>query len=106
MLDLDELDAGDGGQDGAALEPMITYGTNPGMGIPLSGAVPEPANATAAKALAYMGLAAKQPLLGHKVDVVFIGRPAVLVRPFREIRSDMQETMDALRRRVARTTGR
>src|SRR6187549_1326570 len=59
--------------DAAALEPMITYGTNPGMGIPISSAVPEPANATAAKALAYMGLHAKQPLLGHKVDVVFIG---------------------------------
>ena len=59
--------------DAATLEPMITYGTNPGMGIPISSAVPEPANATAAKALAYMGLTAKQPLLGHKVDVVFIG---------------------------------
>ena len=57
----------------ATLEPMITYGTNPGMGIPISSAVPAPANATAAKALAYMGLEAKQPLLGHKVDVVFIG---------------------------------
>src|SRR4051812_18779774 len=59
--------------DAATLEPMITYGTNPGMGIPISGAVPEPANATAAKALAYMGLQSKESLLGHKVDVVFIG---------------------------------
>src|SRR5690242_793880 len=59
--------------DAAKLEPMITYGTNPGMGIPISSAVPEPENATAAKALKYMGLDAKQPLLGHKVDVVFIG---------------------------------
>jgi len=59
--------------DGAALEPMITYGTNPGMGIPISAAVPEPANPTAAKALKYMGLEAKELLLGHKVDVVFIG---------------------------------
>jgi len=59
--------------DAAKLEPMITYGTNPGMGIPISSAVPEPENATAAKALKYMGLEAKQPLLGHKVDVVFIG---------------------------------
>lgn len=40
------------------------------------------------------------------IDVVFIGRPAVLVRPFREIRSDMQATMDTLRRRVARTAVR
>ncbi|HEY5450736.1 MAG TPA: 3-isopropylmalate dehydratase large subunit [Polyangia bacterium] len=59
--------------DANTLEPMITYGTNPGMGIPISSAVPEPGNATAAKALAYMGLQAKEPLLGHKVDVVFIG---------------------------------
>jgi 3-isopropylmalate/(R)-2-methylmalate dehydratase large subunit len=59
--------------DAAKLEPMITYGTNPGMGIPISAAVPEPANATAQKALTYMGLEARQPLLGHKVDVVFIG---------------------------------
>jgi len=59
--------------DANTLEPMITYGTNPGMGIPISSAVPEPVNPTAAKALAYMGLQAKEPLLGHKVDVVFIG---------------------------------
>jgi 3-isopropylmalate/(R)-2-methylmalate dehydratase large subunit len=59
--------------DAAALEPMITYGTNPGMGIPIGAKIPAPANATAAKALAYMGLDADAPLLGHKVDVVFIG---------------------------------
>ncbi len=59
--------------DAAKLEPMITYGTNPGMGIPISSVVPEAANATAAKALAYMGLQSKESLLGHKIDVVFIG---------------------------------
>jgi 3-isopropylmalate/(R)-2-methylmalate dehydratase large subunit len=59
--------------DAAALEPMITYGTNPGMGIPISGAVPAPANASVEKALAYMGLTAREPMLGHKIDVVFIG---------------------------------
>jgi 3-isopropylmalate/(R)-2-methylmalate dehydratase large subunit len=59
--------------DAAKLEPMITYGTNPGMGIPIGSAIPAPANATAAKALAYMGLEANHALLGHKVDVVFIG---------------------------------
>jgi 3-isopropylmalate/(R)-2-methylmalate dehydratase large subunit len=52
---------------------MITYGTNPGMGVPITASVPAPANATAAKALAYMGLSASEPMLGHKVDVVFIG---------------------------------
>src|SRR5262245_53501194 len=59
--------------DAAALEPMITYGTNPGMGIPIRAAVPEPTTPTEQKALAYMGLTAKQPLLGRKIDVVFIG---------------------------------
>src|SRR4051812_19259761 len=59
--------------DAAALEPMITYRTNPGMGIPISAAIPQPANATAEKALKYMALEAGKPLLGHAVDVVFIG---------------------------------
>ena len=52
---------------------MITYGTNPGMGIGIRGAVPAPRNATMEKALQYMGLTANQPLLGHPIDVVFIG---------------------------------
>ena len=66
--------------DVSALEPMITFGTNPGMGIPISGSVPDPAaisdpleRDTLAKALRYMDLPAGQPLLGHKVDVVFVG---------------------------------
>ncbi|HTP52749.1 MAG TPA: 3-isopropylmalate dehydratase large subunit [Anaeromyxobacteraceae bacterium] len=66
--------------DASALEPMVTYGTNPGMGIPISGRIPDPARAADAahrsaleKALAYMGLAPGQPLLGHPVQVVFIG---------------------------------
>jgi 3-isopropylmalate/(R)-2-methylmalate dehydratase large subunit len=59
--------------DGSALEPMITYGTNPGMGIPIRGAVPLPDGATMEKALKYMGLTPDKPLLGHPIDVVFIG---------------------------------
>ncbi|HEY3343363.1 MAG TPA: 3-isopropylmalate dehydratase large subunit [Anaerolineaceae bacterium] len=66
--------------DASALEPMITFGTNPGMGRPISGKVPSPAEfadpqqkATLEKSLAYMGLTPGQPLLGHPVDVVFIG---------------------------------
>lgn len=60
--------------DAATVEPMITWGTNPGMGIPVRGVVPAPdGDATAARALAYMGLEPGQPLLGRKVDVVFIG---------------------------------
>jgi 3-isopropylmalate/(R)-2-methylmalate dehydratase large subunit len=66
--------------DAGELEPMITYGTNPGMGVPISGRVPDPGRFPAQadrqaleKALAYMDLRAGQPLLGHPVDVVFIG---------------------------------
>jgi 3-isopropylmalate/(R)-2-methylmalate dehydratase large subunit len=59
--------------DASALEPMITYGTNPAMGIPLSGRVPVPATAEDTKALSYMALQPGQPLLGHPIDVVFIG---------------------------------
>jgi 3-isopropylmalate/(R)-2-methylmalate dehydratase large subunit len=61
--------------DGAAIEPMITWGTNPGMGVPVTAPLPKPkaAGDSIAKALAYMGLEGGQPLLGHPIDVVFIG---------------------------------
>ena len=63
--------------DADALEPMITFGTNPGMGIPITGRVPDPAangdGKALEKALAYMGLRPGQPLLGQPIDVVFIG---------------------------------
>ncbi|MDZ4159286.1 MAG: 3-isopropylmalate dehydratase large subunit [Anaerolineaceae bacterium] len=61
--------------DVSHLEPMITYGTNPGMGMPITGRVPSPAagDGTAQKALAYMGLQPGELLLGKPIDVVFIG---------------------------------
>jgi len=65
--------------DGRAIEPMITFGTNPGMAIPVTGRVPSPADtepgqrAALDKALRYMDLAPGQPLLGRPIDVVFIG---------------------------------
>ena len=66
--------------DGSAMEPMITFGTNPAQAIPVTGAVPDPAQAPDAGAraslegaLRYMGLAPGKPILGQKVDVVFIG---------------------------------
>jgi 3-isopropylmalate/(R)-2-methylmalate dehydratase large subunit len=66
--------------DAAALEPMVTYGTNPGMGLPISASVPNPRDAPdeqrrrgLEQALSYMDLEPGQPLLGQKVDVVFIG---------------------------------
>ena len=66
--------------DAGSLEPMITYGTNPGMGMKITGRIPNPAGmsdasqkASLEKTLAYMGLQPGQPMLGQKVDVVFIG---------------------------------
>jgi 3-isopropylmalate/(R)-2-methylmalate dehydratase large subunit len=59
--------------DADALEPMITYGTNPGMGLPITQALPEASDPSVAKALKYMGLEGGKPLLGHPIDVVFIG---------------------------------
>jgi 3-isopropylmalate/(R)-2-methylmalate dehydratase large subunit len=56
--------------DGSALEPYITYGTHPGAGMPITGIIPKD---TPQKMLDYMGLEAGKPLLGHAVDVVFIG---------------------------------
>ncbi|MCS7260468.1 MAG: 3-isopropylmalate dehydratase large subunit [Anaerolineae bacterium] len=66
--------------DATRLEPMITYGTNPAMAIPISGVVPDPASVSdlgerqaVEKALRYMDLRPGQRLLGHPIDVVFIG---------------------------------
>ncbi len=66
--------------DANELTPMITYGTNPGMGIAIDAPVPtlsqmaDPAaRAALDKALAYMNLQPGKPLLGQPVDVVFIG---------------------------------
>lgn len=56
--------------DGGSLEPYITYGTNPAAGMPITGIIPKD---TPRKMLDYMGLEAGKPLLGHAVDVVFIG---------------------------------
>jgi 3-isopropylmalate/(R)-2-methylmalate dehydratase large subunit len=60
--------------DASALEPMITWGTNPGMAIPVGSAVPDPDGDPALeRALGYMGLAPGRPILGRAIDVVFIG---------------------------------
>jgi 3-isopropylmalate/(R)-2-methylmalate dehydratase large subunit len=66
--------------DADALEPMITFGTNPGMGVSINAPVPDPANVadpmerdSITKALYYMGLEGGKPLVGHPIDVVFIG---------------------------------
>lgn len=66
--------------DADALIPMITYGTNPGMGMPITGYVPDPDKMKTVdekvaldKALTYMGLQPNEQLLGKKIDVVFVG---------------------------------
>ncbi len=60
--------------DAAALEPMITYGTNPGMVVPITGAVPgADGDAVHRKALEYMGFHPGEAMIGKPVDVVFIG---------------------------------
>jgi 3-isopropylmalate/(R)-2-methylmalate dehydratase large subunit len=66
--------------DAAALSPFVTWGTNPGQGVPLSGRVPDPASfadanqrVAAESALAYMGLAAGTPMRDVAVDTVFLG---------------------------------
>jgi 3-isopropylmalate/(R)-2-methylmalate dehydratase large subunit len=65
--------------DASVIEPMITYGTNPGMGISVNGNIPLTSSIDATdqpsyiKALAYMGLEQGKPIKGKKVDYVFIG---------------------------------
>ena len=60
--------------DAAAVEPMITYGTNPGMVIPIGGAIPQRCgDAAFSQALAYMGLAPGEPIRDRPVNVVFLG---------------------------------
>ncbi|MCJ7700550.1 MAG: 3-isopropylmalate dehydratase large subunit [Anaerolineales bacterium] len=66
--------------DVSALEPMVTYGTNPGMGASIRSAVPNPQGESnpairesLGKALAYMGLTPGETLEGRPVDVVFLG---------------------------------
>jgi 3-isopropylmalate/(R)-2-methylmalate dehydratase large subunit len=66
--------------DASTLEPMVTWGTDPGTAVPITARVPDlPARASAddragvGRALAYMGLHPGEPLLGRPVDVVFLG---------------------------------
>lgn len=57
----------------ADIEPMITYGTNPGMGVGITQCIPAPQNASDEKALRYMQFAAGEAMLGKPVDYVFLG---------------------------------
>lgn len=66
--------------DASTLSPFVTWGTNPGQGVPLSSKVPDPTliedaegRGAAERALTYMGLTAGTPLRDVKVDTVFLG---------------------------------
>ncbi|MBU6159346.1 MAG: 3-isopropylmalate dehydratase large subunit [Bacteroidetes bacterium] len=65
--------------DAADISPMITFGTNPGMGIPITGTIPTKDTVTETdrngleQSLRYMGLESGNPILGQKIDYVFIG---------------------------------
>jgi len=66
--------------DATQLAPMVTYGTNPGMGVPIDGHIPHPEEAESSadrgaleRALSYMDLRPGQPMQGRPIDVVFIG---------------------------------
>ena len=65
--------------DAADIEPMITYGTNPGMGMGITQHIPategmgEAAKTSFMKSMDYMGFRPGEPLLGKKIDYVFLG---------------------------------
>ena len=59
--------------DAADIEPMITYGTNPGMGIGITQTIPAAQNDSDRKALAYMQFAEGEKMVGKHVDYVFLG---------------------------------
>jgi 3-isopropylmalate/(R)-2-methylmalate dehydratase large subunit len=66
--------------DGPSLEPFVTWGTNPGQGLPLSASIPNPSDfalesdqISAKNALEYMGLTPGTPLKSVKIDTVFLG---------------------------------
>jgi 3-isopropylmalate/(R)-2-methylmalate dehydratase large subunit len=84
--------------DAAALEPMITYGTNPGMVMPISGQIPEKKNDDVFdKALDYMGFSAGDAIRDKPVDVVFVGSCT------NSRLSDLRQAADVLRgHRIAR----
>ena len=65
--------------DGSALEPVVTWGINPGMSVSVNERIPDPDSApesdrsTYREALAFMGFEAGQPIKGTKIDVAFVG---------------------------------
>lgn len=59
--------------DARQITPTLTYGTHPGMVVPIAGHIPRASNASDTAALQYMGLTAGVPIAGHRIDRAFIG---------------------------------
>jgi 3-isopropylmalate/(R)-2-methylmalate dehydratase large subunit len=57
----------------AEVVPTLTWGIDPGMSIPVTGTVPDSGSAGNNRALAYMGMHGGEPLIGHPIDIVFVG---------------------------------
>jgi 3-isopropylmalate/(R)-2-methylmalate dehydratase large subunit len=79
--------------DASMLQPMVTFGTNPGMVVGINDPVPERGDAGFRKALDYMQIRAGKPLTGAAVDVVFVGSCT------NSRLSDLQQAADILRGR-------
>ncbi len=77
--------------DASRLEPMVTFGTNPGMVVPISEPVPDKGDAGYRKSLEYMQLTPGKPLTESAVDVVFVGSCT------NSRLSDLQQAADVLR---------
>ena len=84
--------------DANKLTPMVTFGTNPGMVVPIAEPVPAATDASFRKALDYMRVVENKPMLGMPVDVVFIGSCT------NSRLSDLREAADIMRgRKVAKS---
>ena len=64
------------------IQPRVTYGTNPGMGIGITETIPTEGGVGFQKALDYMGFKAGEQLLGKKIDYVFLGAHGLLIVRF------------------------
>jgi len=64
--------------DASQLQPMVTFGTNPGMVVAINDPVPEGSDGSFKKALNYMQIESGKAMTAHSVDIVFVGRAGIL----------------------------